>query len=658
MHNIRLIRNRRKKNRAGTALAGIPILIYMFCGSLYAQKGEFISPNGSVKMTLAVDSSEVNNSWYLQVFFNNDGKFTEIVPRLSLGLKTSFGDFTNGLHLTEVSDPEVILDEYEMIHGKQKLCSNSATEIVAGFGNQEGSRMDLILRVYNDGIAFRYEFPEEGKSGTVEEELTAYQIPDDYPGWLQNFTLANEELYRPSTAWDTGNYWSYPALFANSDTSCWILIHESDVDRTYCGTKLSNIDKQSEFRVTLPAPGDGEGNALPTISLPWKSPWRVLILGSLSQIAESTLVTDVAAPANYTNTEWIKPGKVSWNYWSDNHGTKDYKTVCEFADLAAAMDWPYTLLDWEWDAMGNGGDVYDALAYIHSLGVRPLLWYNSGAFKWIRATPFDHLLTHEARVAEFAKLKEMGVAGIKVDFFLSEKQDMISYYLDILEDAAPYEIMIYFHGCLVPRGWTRTYPHLMTYEGVRGAEWYNNGPQFTPAAPEFNTILPFTRNAVGPMDYTPVTFTNSQYPHLTSFGHELALSVVFESGLQHMADRPEGYYSLPDAAISFLKAVPAAWDETMLIDGFPGRDVIMARKKGPQWFVGGINGENIEKTYEITFDFLEEGNSYKLILITDGEHDRQLETQFLMIDSSSSVELKMLRRGGFAARIYPIEIAE
>jgi len=216
--------------------------------------------------------------------------------------------------------------------------------------------------------------------------------------------------------------------------------------------------------------------------------------------------------------------------------------------------------------------------------------------------------------------------------------------------------MVYFHGCIVPRGWARTYPHLMTYEGVRGAEWYNNGPDLTTTAPEHNTVLPFTRNIVGSMDYTPVTFTNSQFPHITSYGHELALSVIFESGLQHMADRPEGYYELPDAAKTFLKEVPCAWDNTKFITGYPSRNVTIARKKGDTWYIGGISSsERRETNQNVKLDFLKKGVKYKLILITDGEHDKAFNTQYMVVDMTNTFEVKLLRRGGFVASLKPIE---
>jgi hypothetical protein len=307
--------------------------------------------------------------------------------------------------------------------------------------------------------------------------------------------------------------------------------------------------------------------------------------------------------------------------------------------------------------MGNGGNLEDAIRYIHSSGVKPLMWYNSGGLHTgVRSTPRDRMLTHENRVEEFTKLKKIGVAGVKIDFFESEKQDMIKYYLDILEDAAQFEMMVYFHGCLVPRGWARTYPNLMTYEGVRGAEWYNNGHELTTTAPQHNNILPYTRNVVGAMDYTPVTFTNSQYPHITSYGHELALSVIFESGIQHLADRPEGYYQLPDAVLTFLKNVPNAWDDTKLLDGYPGSFTIIARRKGDDWYIGGINnGGRREKVQNLKFDFLPEGKSYKLTLIADGIHDKTFSTQYQVVEKLKSIDVKMLRLGGFVAKLTPFE---
>jgi len=563
------------------------------------------------------------------------------------------------LKFLNAGKPRFVNEQYTAIHGKRSHCSNQANELTVFFENPSKAKMNLIIRAYNDGVVFRYEFPEKEGTFVVKDEFTSYTIPDSTMRWLTRFNPANEGLYSTQQDGNEQKDWGYPALFNTPDKACWFLIHEAGLNRTYCGTKLSNYGEKNNYKLTFPDQwnGRGTGETQPTVTLPWKSPWRVIMVGSLATIVESTLVDDVSEPSVIAKTDWIRPGKVSWNYWSDNHGTRSYKTVCAFADLAATMGWPYTLLDWEWDSMGDGGQLADALDYIHSIGVKPLIWYNSGGdHTWVNATPKDRMLTHKNRMEEFARLKKMGIYGVKVDFFESEKQDMINYYIDILEDAARFEIMVYFHGCLVPRGWARTYPHLMTYEGVRGAEWYNNGPELTTTAPGHNTILPFTRNVVGGMDYTPVTFTNSQHPHITSYGHELALSVLFESGMQHMADRPEGYYMLPDAAKNFLREVPNAWDDTRLMDGYPGKEVVMARRKGDNWYIGGIHAEaRGNKSKTLKFNFLPEGQKYQLTLIADGNYDTALSTRYLVVDKDSELVVNMLRRGGFAASLQPID---
>lgn len=629
------------------------VLVLISSTITFSQKAIVSSPNQKLSIELYNQQGQDAGNWYLKVLFHKNKKTYEVIPQINLGISCNSEDFTNNLKYLKVSKSQQIYEQYTAIHGKRNKCSNLANEVVISFENQLNTKFNLYIRAYNDGVAFKYELPENKGSYVVMDELTAYLIPDSTIRWLEKFDLSNEGLYQEMHNDSVQQNWCYPALFKSNN--CWYLIHEADVNRNYCATKLSNLKKRSEYKITLPYSYEGEGEAQPTIKLPWKSPWRVIIIGSLANIVESTLVNDVSTPSKVENIDWIKPGIASWNYWSDNHGTRNYQTICRFADLAAAMDWPYTLLDWEWDSMQNGGNVEDAAKYILSKGVKPLLWYNSGMFKWITATPMDRMKTHENRVDEFTWLKKMGFVGVKIDFFLSEKQNMIDYYLDILEDAAEFEMMVYFHGCLVPRGWSRTYPHLMTYEAVRGAEWYNNGPELSTTAPVHNTILPFTRNVVGSMDYTPVTFTNSQYPHITSYGHELALSVLFESGIQHMADRPEGYYKLPDAALYFLKRVPNIWDETKLLDGYPGKDIIIARQRTNFWYLGGINGEAVEKIKRLAFSFLPRSSKYKLTLITDGRHDMDLSVQYQIVDQSSVVDIKMLRRGGFVAYLSPFK---
>jgi len=628
-------------------------------GTLFSQKLSLSSPNEKIKVWLWNNEQADIGEWYLEVKYTDSTEIKSVIPRIDLGLVRSDQDFSQDLKFIKTGKKREVKEDYQALHGKRLHRVNSANEVVVSFKRPDNSKINLIIRAYNDGVVFRYEFPEKNNSSfVIEEERTSYTIPDSTRRWLQKFNPANEGYYRVANDNKEQKDWAYPALFQAPDSSHFYLIHEADLDRSYAGTKLTNYEEPSEYKLTFPDAWNGreQGESQPTITLPWKSPWRVIIVGSLSDIVSSTLVDDVSTPSVLENTDWIEPGLVSWNYWSHNHGTKDYQVVRDFTDLAVEMNWPYTLLDWEWDVMGNGGDLDDAIEYIHSKGVKPLIWYNSGGdHTWVEATPKDRMLTHQNRVEEFSKLQEMGIAGVKVDFFESEKQDMINYYIDILEDAADYEIMVYFHGSLVPRGWGRTYPHLMTYEGVRGAEWYNNVPDFTYEAPVHNTILPFTRNVVGAMDYTPVTFTNSQYPHITSYGHELALGVLFESALQHMADRPDGYNSLTDAVKIFLRDLPTAWDDIKLLSGYPGKDIVMARRKGEFWYIAGINGEEKEKDQALSFGFLPENQKYRLSLHKDGDHDKELFTVYHVVDKTSSINVKMLRRGGFAGYLSPIE---
>ena len=621
--------------------------------SISAQEAQVLSPDKSISVALDCQPDCEKGIWYLSISKTGDDNL-ELIPRIDLGLIRNDQSFDEGLKLIKAGKPKKVTEEYTAIHGKRKNRENTANEIKIEFQSTSKTKLNLLIRAFDDGVTFRYEFPEKSGSYKIMDELTAYHIPDSTKRWLQPWNPANERVYDEMLDGSVQRDWGIPALFNAKDTDLWYLIHEGDLGRDYVGTKLRNRSDANIYKLAFPDSGDARSTGIPEpeIELPWKSAWRVIIIGDLGDIVESTLVEDVSPPSKIENTDWIKPGAVSWNYWSNNHGTKDYQVVKKFADLAAFMGWPYTLLDWEWDAMGNGGNLEDAAAYIESIGVKPWIWYNSGGdHNWVPATPKDRMLTHKNRVEEFTKLKEMGFVGVKVDFFESEKQHMINYYLDIIEDAADFEIMVNVHGSIVPRGWSRTYPNFMSSEAVRGAEWYNNTPELTTTAPKHNTTLPFTRNVVGPMDYTPVTFTNSQHAHITSYGHELALSVVFESGIQHFADRPEGYYQLPDAALSFLKDVPVAWDDTRFVDGYPGKLAVLARQKGETWYVGGIRSDRWDTNYTLDFSFLPEGKKYKLILISDGAYDSTFETKHLVITHESTVDFRLLRRGGFAAKL-------
>lgn len=624
---------------------------------------EIISPNGKVKVVVDFPKNDFGQVFFTS-FYKIDNGFTEVLHASKLGIIRSDEEFVNDLQFIKESKPIAIHDQYEMITGKRRLCENFAVQKIFSFQNSHHQLLNIIFRVYNDGVAFRYEFPGvPGSQKNIIDEATTYCLPDSANRWMQVFESAYESFYplnNTGTNERNSHEWGFPALYQAGNNPVYVLISEADVDQTNCAARLNNAQHQNQYKVTYPPGRKDYFQQGVLANLPWKSTWHTLIIGKLNDIVESTLITDVSKPNQIKETSWIKPGAVSWIYWANNNGSKDYKKVVSYVDGAAALHWPYVLIDWQWDIMDNGGNIIDAVNYAKSKKNKPLVWYNSStnavdtsnnSNEWFKyATPFNRLNTAEKRNKEFAWLQKIGVYGVKVDFFSGDQQDMMKYYLDILKDAAKYQLMVNFHGATLPRGWQRTYPNLMTTEAVYGAEWYNNTSVLTNKAAAHSTTLPFTRNVVGSMDYTPVTFSNSQHPHITSYAHEMALAVVFESGWQHFADKPEAYQSLPEEEKNFLKNFPTAWDDTKLIDGCPGEKIIITRKKNNQWYLGGLNGKDTVQTLSVNFTFLNAGN-YELQLIKDGGDDKSFSSEKIKIKKGDVVKVDCLARGGFIAVI-------
>jgi len=606
-----------------------------------------VSPNGAMVVTLDLAGQGV---LYYKADYAKGGMSVPAVPRSTLGIVRKDGDLSKGLTYVGLTSQRKVVDRYRMIHGKRQDCRNEAMEKVLRFRNGNGQLLDMVFRAYDNGVAFRYRFPgNTGDSCQVTGEATGFMIPAGTKRWMQQYTSTYEALY-PLNTNGKGNgpgdhEWGFPALYKVKDQPVWVLITEANVSRANCASHLTNRGNEEVYTVTMPESEISAG-------LPWESAWRVLMIGSLADIVESTLVTDVSSPPAIDTAGWIRPGAAAWVYWAYNHGSKDYRKVIEYVDLAKAMHWPYVLIDWEWDRMGNGGNIEDVVTYARSKGIKPLMWYNSrdSAGSSVGLDPYGRLLTHEARCREFSWLNRIGVYGVKVDFFEDDRQKEMAYYLDLLEDAAKYHIMVDFHGATIPKGWERTYPNLMTMEAVYGAEWYGYAPVLTNQGATHNATLPFTRNVVGSMDYTPVTFSDQNFPHTTTYAHELALSVVFESGLQHFADKPTVFYALPAAAKKFLMEVPAAWDDTKLIHGYPGKKVVIARRKGHVWYLGGLNGEDQDQEMELHFDFLSDG-TYDLELISDDTTGKAFAVRTVKVKKGSRISVHCLKRGGFVATI-------
>ena len=531
--------------------------------------------------------------------------------------------------------------DYTMVTGKRLHCTNQANEYRSGA---------LTLRVYNDGIAFRY----ADKTGE-----TVYRIPEGTRRWMQQWCDSYEGFFpltmtykvepvpsysgisKSAEGWN--NRWGYPALLEvrgeqkEVRDETFVLLTEANIER---GQSASCLMNEGELFRVVPAEQNAEGTSDHT-------PWRVAIIGSLADVVESTLVTDVSEPSKIADTNWIQPGVASWIYWAYNHGSNDYDIICKYVDMAATLHLPYVLIDAEWDEMKNGKTIEDAVAYAKGKSIRPLIWYNSSV-GWVDGAPGPKFRLNKAedREKEFAWCERIGVAGVKIDFFSGDNQRNMDYCQELLESAARHHLLVNFHGATIPRGWQRTWPNLMTTEGVYGAEWYNNVPTFTSQAARHNATLPFTRNVIGPMDYTPCAFSDSQHPHITSHAHELALTVLFESGLQHLADRPESLLSQPQQVQDFFGSLPTAWDETRLLSGYPGESVVLARRSGNTWYVAGINGTDQPQSLIFPTDFLK-GAAQQMTLFADSEQGGW------SIQALKEVPTKVAcqPRGGFVIRI-------
>jgi alpha-glucosidase len=522
-----------------------------------------------------------------------------VVGPSRLGLVCADRAFDGPLRLVTAGEPEPVDDRYTKVHGKQREIRAAGVARSLRFAGPGGAQLAVDLRAYDEGVAFRYRFPDAGAEVTLLRELTTVTPAAGGEVWMQPTQdpfvhgPAYEAPYTgvPIGTPSTGPAWDLPAAFHTGDS--WLLVAETDLQAGSFGSRLGAVPdgRSYSFAPPLAGEGDGTGGVDARSRLPWTLPWRVIVLADRpGALVESSLVDHLASPSRVADTSWIRPGRVSWSWWSENDSPGDLARLRDHIDLAHEFGWEYSLVDANWQV--HSDDDMRALArYAADRDVRLFLWYNSGGpHNHVTEQPRDRMHQRDVRRAELATIASWGIAGIKVDFFHSDKADGIERYLDILADAADHRIMVNFHGCTIPRGWTRTWPHLMTMEGVRGAETYIFDENFPAVAPRHNTILPFTRNAIGPMDYTPVTFSDNRYPHLTTGGHELALAVVFESGLLHLADAAHSYRALPPPVARLLAEVPVAWDETRCLAGEPGDHVVIARRSGPHWWVAGING--------------------------------------------------------------------
>lgn len=635
------------------------VVIISSCSAPVSKSIKISSPDGKIVVSLSFD--EKNGS---AVYSVTNGEM-QVLEDSPLGLILNDENLSAGLELVAFSESAVVNDQYNMYFGKKKSISYTASEQSISLKSEKGTPLKITFRVSNDGVAFKYVMSnEKGETQTIQEELTAYQFPKSTNMWVQPMAQAKTgwEQCNPSyeehyiqgvsvgTAAPLGAGWIYPALFQVGEQ--WVLITEANLGANYCGSRLIADTVSKAMKIGFPSDQESftGGGHLPTSDTAWESPWRILTIGGLNTIVESTLGTDLAAPAIRMDESHIKPGYASWSWVILKDNSVNFETTWEFIDFAADMNWPYCLIDADWHKRIGEEKIKELVAHANEKNVGLILWYNS-AGDW-NTTPYgprNVMLTHESRMAEFAKLEQMGIKGLKIDFFGGDGQSMIAYYHDILKDAANFDILINFHGATLPRGWQRTYPHLMTMESIKGMEFITFEQGNADLAPNHCAMLPFTRNAFDPMDFTPMCF--SDIPGIqrkTTNAFELALPTLFISGIQHMAEIPQGMAAVPDYVKTYLSELPIQWDETKFIDGFPGKLAILARRAGKDWYVTGINGEAVEKEITLDLSFANDASGY---LITDGENHPEFVQTPVDLKENKQVSVTLKPNGGLVMKL-------
>lgn len=610
------------------------------------------------------------NSWSLlspdrqceiAVNLNTEGRLSYQVSRAGkvvlhpspLGLVREDQAFEHSLTLTRAGRVEQRREKYALFAGIAPRVDQKLNQRNLEFCNPNNAAVTIDLTASDEGVAFRYRF-----AGTSEEvcvvtaELTGFQVATNARGWLQPYhaagpyTPAYEDFYFHVTPGDAPprsrgepRGWCFPALF-NVPSAGWVLLTESGTDGSYAACHLGPDSAGGLYRVAFPLPDEltrEQSTNLatnPRSTLPWTMPWRVIVLArNAGEIATSTLVTDLAPPSQIKDTSWIKPGRASWAWWSYPDGPFNAEHFNSFTDFAARMGWEYTLFDAGWWSPG----LKQISEYAKAKGVVPLAWLHAQDF-------YDA----KKRARKLDEMVAASICGVKVDFWVSDRQETIAAMHGLFAEAAERKLLVNLHGCTMPRGWQRTWPNFMTAEAVLGTESYFYEPRYSEKAAELNTVLPFTRNVAGPMDYTPVAISPKKYQRNTTATHELATALIFTSGIIHFADQAMMFESLPPAALKIFRDAPARWDETRCLLGEPGRVVVFARRSGSSWFIAGINGTS--EALPVTLDLKPYAKFGARVLVAEAS-DANLQVIATKLAKADDWKHTLPPRGGFILRL-------
>lgn len=637
----------------------IALTFFAIAANAQAQEKTIVrSPDKKLEVQLSVEAGKPGYT----VFYAGEA----VLESSPLGLKTSTGDFTEGLQHAGTKTGKV-KDNYQLNRSKVSQINYKANKLTWLLRNAAGDTVQVVFEVSNDNIAFCYRLPSaKGQAGscTIEKEVTGFDFPASTTTFItpQALPMTGWKKTKPSyeepytveepagtISKDKAGY-TFPALF-HVQNKAWVLISETGIAGNYPGTHLGEPAAGGLYTIAFPQGGENNGEGATTASnvLPVQTSWKTITVGqTLKPIIESTVATDVVKPV-IQSEKVFAPGRASWSWivWQDS--SCNYNDQVTFIDLAAKLKCEYILIDALWDVQIGRDKMTELVRYATSKGVSVLLWYNSnGRANEAPQTPKDKMHTPEARRQEMAWLQQIGVKGLKIDFFGGDKQVTMQLYHDILVDAATYGLCVNFHGATLPRGWERMYPNYMTSEAVLASENLVFQQSFCDKYAQLATIYPFTRNAVAAMDFGPVflqkklsRFQKGGNTRRTTDAFEIATSVLFFSAVHHWGLTPANL-DAPAFLVDFIKDVPATWDETRFIDGYPGQYCVIARRKGKQWYIAAVNGENKERNLTLHLPMLK---NKAVSVIRDGQGTEAVK-EAQKPDSEGKITIRLNANGG------------
>ena len=630
------------------------IVMAMLLGSSVAsaENKQITSPDGKLVVTVAdMDGRPSYSVSYDNVLF---------LKPSPLGMIANIGDFSSGMSLEKNVSTNKIDETYELASIKKSKVHYVANEAVFSFTQQGKTIYDVIFRISNNDVAFKYKIYPQGEtlSCVVKQEVTGFVFPDGTTTFLCPQSKPMGGFARTSPSYETsytaddvagkngwGEGYTFPCLFRNGDNG-WVLVSETGVNGGYCASRLLG-HKGGVYTIGFPQEGEANGNGTvsPGIALPGETPWRTITVGkTLAPIVETTVPFDVVKPLYPAKGEYTY-GRGSWSWIIGMDGSTNYKEQLRYIDFSAAMGYQSVLVDALWDKQIGRDKIEELAKYGKDKGVALYLWYNSNGY-WNDApqTPRGIMDNAIARRKEMKWMQSIGIRGIKVDFFGGDKQMTMQLYEDILSDANEYGLLVIFHGCTLPRGWERMYPNFASSEAVLASEnlHFSQGSCDNEA---FNaTLHPFIRNTVGSMDFGGSAL-NKYYNadnaprgsrRVTSDVYALATAVLFQSPVQHFALAPNNLTDAPSWAIDFMKEVPTTWDEVRFIDGYPGKYVILARRHGDKWYIAGVNAQ--KETLKLKVNLPMFSNGEKVRLFSD---DKALQGGVKQIEIGKKQELQL-----------------